>query len=129
MAALAVWTLMVLLILPYKRLMAVKNRRAKVDDFKFGESANVPADVSIPNRHLMNLLELPVLFYVACLTLVITLRVDAGYIYLAWAFFFARVAHSFVHLTYNNVIHRLQTFALSNLILTVIWLRLLFSLL
>lgn len=86
MAALAVWTLMVLLILPYKRLMAVKTRRAKVDDFKFGESGNVPSDVSIPNRHLMNLLEMPVLFYVACLTLVVTLRVDAGYVYLAWAF-------------------------------------------
>ena len=128
MAALAVWTLMVLLILPYKRLIAVKTRRAKVDDFKFGESGNVPPDVSIPNRHLMNLLEMPVLFYVACLTLVATRGVDTMYVSLAWAFFVARVAHSFVHLTYNNVIHRLQTFALSNFILTAIWLRLLFSL-
>ncbi len=129
MAALAVWTLMVLLILPYKRLMAVKHRRAKVNDFKFGESANVPADVSIPNRHLMNLLELPVLFYVACLTLVAMHSVDTVFVALAWAFFVARVAHSFVHLTYNNVIHRLQIFALSNFILTMIWLRLVFSLL
>ena len=83
MAALALWTLAVLLILPYRRLQAVKNRQAKVDDFKFGESANVPPEVRIPNRHLMNLLELPVLFYVACLTLVITLRVDAEFVYLA----------------------------------------------
>ena len=77
----------------------------------------------------MNLLELPVLFYVACLTLVITLRVDAEFVYLAWAFFISRVVHSYVHLTYNNVIHRLSAFALSNLILTIIWIRLLFQLL
>ena len=127
-ASLAIWTLLVLLILPYKRLMAVKRKQAKVNDFKFGESANVPPDVSIPNRHLMNLLELPVLFYVACLTLVVTQQVDPLYVGLAWAFCITRVAHSFVHLTYNNVIHRLQTFALSNFILTAIWLRLFFSL-
>jgi hypothetical protein len=43
-----------------------------VEDFKFGESARVPGNVSVPNRNLMNLLELPVLFYVACLTLYVT---------------------------------------------------------
>ena len=129
MAALALWTLAVLLILPYRRIRAVKNRQVRVNDFKFGESANVPSEVSLPNRHLMNLLEMPVLFYVACLTLVITLRVDAAFVYLAWAFFISRVVHSYVHLTYNNVIHRLRAFALSNLILTIIWIRLLFQLL
>lgn len=128
MAGLAIWTLLVLLILPYKRLRAVKNKQAKVSDFRFGESANVPPDVSIPNRHLMNLLEMPILFYVACLTLVVTQQVDLLYVSLAWAFFVARIAHSFVHLTYNNVIHRLQAFAVSNFILTAIWLRLIFSL-
>ena len=129
MASLALWTLIVLLILPYRRIQAVKNRQINVDDFKFGESANVPPEVSLPNRHLMNLLEMPVLFYVACLTLVITLRVDATFIYLAWAYFVSRVIHSYVHLTYNNVIHRLRAFALSNLILTIIWIRLLYQLL
>lgn len=128
MSALAIWTLAVLLILPYRRLKAVKSRRVRVDDFKFGESVNVPPEVSIPNRHLMNLLEMPLLFYVACLTLVVTQGVDAIYVALAWAYFACRVAHSFVHLTYNNVIHRLQTFALSNFVLTAIWLRLFFSL-
>jgi hypothetical protein len=68
------------------------------------------------------------LFYIACLTLVVTNSLDTIYVSLAWAFFGARVVHSFVHLTYNNVIHRLRSFALSNLILTIIWLRLFYSL-
>ena len=35
-------------------------------DFRYGESARVPGEVSIPNRNYMNLLELPVLFYAIC---------------------------------------------------------------
>ena len=86
-------------------------------------------EVRIPNRQLMKLLELPVLFYLVCLTLVITLRVDAEFVYLAWAFFISRVVHSYVHLTYNNVIYRLNAFALSSVILTIIWIRLFIHLL
>ena len=41
----------------------------KRGDFKYGESPNVPGWVSIPNRAYMNLLEMPVLFYVICLLL------------------------------------------------------------
>src|ERR1700741_2796335 len=48
-----------------RRFRAVFGGRATRDDFKFGESPAVPGDVSIPNRNFMNLLELPVLFYVA----------------------------------------------------------------
>jgi hypothetical protein len=32
-----------------------------------------------------------------------------------------RIAHSMVHLSYNNVVHRLSLFAASNLVLMVIW--------
>ena len=39
-------------------------------------SDNVPGDVSIPNRAMMNLLELPVLFYVVCLMFFVANRVD-----------------------------------------------------
>jgi hypothetical protein len=99
-----------------------------MDDFKFGESANVPAKVSIPNRNLMNLLELPVLFYVACLTLYATRSADHNFVYLAWAYVALRAGHSFVHLTYNNVIHRLSIYAASNVVLGIMWARLIAAL-
>lgn len=124
MAALVALTFAVLLLIPYARFKAARGRLVTVDDFKFGESSRVPGHVSVPNRNLMNLLELPVLFYVACLTLYVTATVDQTFLYLAWLYVALRAAHSLVHLTYNKVFHRLGVYAASNVILLAIWIRL-----
>jgi hypothetical protein len=123
MAGLVALTFAVLLLLPYARFKAARGRLVTVDDFKFGESQRVPGNVSIPNRNLMNLLELPVLFYVACLTLYVTRTVDPTFLYLAWLYVALRAAHSLVHLSYNKVFHRLTLYAASNVVLLMIWIR------
>jgi hypothetical protein len=128
-AALAVWTLLVLLLIPLRRFGAAKRGLVTAHDFKYGESERVPPDVSIPNRHLMNLLEMPLLFYVSALLLYVTKSADSGSIALAWAYVAMRLGHSAVHLTYNKVMHRLGLFALSNAVLTVIWFRIVMQLL
>ena len=125
MAALVILTFAVLMIVPYRRFKAGFAGKVTAHDFKYGESGNVPPAVSIPNRNYMNLLELPLLFYVACITLYVTKGVDAVSVYLAWGYFALRVGHSAIHLTYNKVMHRLTFFALSNLVLIVLWVRLL----
>jgi hypothetical protein len=129
MIALVAWTFFVLLQIPYRRFKAGRNREVVRDDFKFGESVNVPPHVAIPNRNYMNLLEAPVLFYVVCLTLYVTKTDSTGYLVLAWAYVILRILHSLVHLTYNKVMHRLSFFAASNAVLIVIWIRLGFDLL
>jgi len=43
---------------------------------------------------------------------------------LAWAFVAARVAHSWIHCTYNKVMHRFRAYALSVFALLALWLRL-----
>ena len=58
------WTLTVLLLVPIRRVRAVMQQRLTPKDFSHGESARVPPDVALPNRIFMNLLEVPVLFYV-----------------------------------------------------------------
>ncbi|HEV8109051.1 MAG TPA: MAPEG family protein, partial [Burkholderiales bacterium] len=83
----------------------------------------VPGAVSLPNRNFMNLLELPMLFYVVCIALYVTLSVDAYAVALAWLYFALRVAHSVVHLTYNNVFHRLGVYAASAVVLVMLWVR------
>jgi hypothetical protein len=120
---LAFLTIAVLTLVPFTRIRAMKTGRAHVKDFRYGESANVPGDVSLSNRDYMNLLELPVLFYVVCLALYATKRVDDVYIYLAWGFFAARLLHSIVHLTYNNVLHRFIVFGLGLAVLITMWVR------
>jgi hypothetical protein len=128
MATLVALTFAVLLLIPYARFKAARGRLVTVDDFKFGESDRVPGHVSIPNRNLMNLLELPVLFYIACLTLYVTRTVDQTFLYLAWLYVALRAAHSLVHLTYNKVFHRLSVYAASNVVLLILWIRLFLAL-
>jgi hypothetical protein len=121
MFALAAWTGVVLLLIPLVRVRSALQREIVADDFKFGESAAVPASVSIPNRNYMNLLELPMLFYVVCLLLYVTAGASPAASYLAWLFVALRVLHSVIHLSYNRVTHRLAVFALSNAALVLLW--------
>jgi hypothetical protein len=121
MVALATLTFAVLLLIPLRRFRAGIAGQIKYDDFKYGESARVPPEVSIPNRNMMNLLELPMLFYVACLTYLVIGRANELALALAWIYVALRVAHSAIHVTYNRVRHRLIAFALSNVVLVMFW--------
>ena len=121
MGAMSLLTFTVLGLIPARRFRAVFAGRARPDDFKFGESAAVPGDVSIPNRNYMNLLELPMLFYVGGLMYYVAGRLDEAALIVAWIYVALRALHSVIHLTYNNVIHRLIPFALSNLVLMAFW--------
>ena len=56
-AALAILTFAVLLVVPFRRFKAAFAGQVRASDFRYGESANVPGEVSIPNRNYMNLLE------------------------------------------------------------------------
>jgi hypothetical protein len=119
--ALAGWTGVVLLLIPWVRIRAGRRKEIVVDDFKYGESPAVPTHVSLPNRNLMNLLELPMLFYVVCLMLYVTGGVNSRALVLAWAYVALRIVHSAIHLSYNRVLHRLAAFAASNAVLVSLW--------
>jgi len=125
MVAMASLTFAVLLLIPVRRFRAGAAGLVAFDDFRYGESARVPPEVAIPNRNMMNLLELPVLFYVACLACYVTDRVDATTLALAWTYVALRVAHSAIHVTYNRVRDRLVAFAASNVALITLWMSLL----
>ena len=92
--ALAWWTSCVLLLIPIARIRAGRRREIVVDDFKYGESSAVPPHVSIPNRNYMNLLELPVLFYVAGVLLLVSPCTSLTSIYLAWLYVGLRIVQT-----------------------------------
>ena len=119
--AMALLTFLVLGFIPARRFRAVFAGEVVADDFKFGESARVPPHVAVANRNFMNLLELPILFYVVCLMYFVAGRADQTALAVAWAFVAVRAVHSAIHLTYNKVIHRLVAYALSNFILAALW--------
>lgn len=121
MGVLALMTFVALTLIPIRRFRAGFAGQIVPDDFKYGESGNVPPEVSIPNRAYMNLLEMPLLFYVICILAFVTQRVDSLFLLLAWAYAGLRLLHSLVHLTYNNVYHRLVFFAASNFVVIALW--------
>ncbi len=122
MAAMAALTFFVLSLMPMFRVGDVVAGRAASHDFKYGESDKVPEKTRLYNRNYMNLLELPVLFYVVCCILYMTDTLAAGELYLAWAFVAFRALHTVLHLTVNWVVVRLGLFAGSAFSLVVLWL-------
>ena len=71
-----------------------------------------------------NLFELPVLFYTAILLTLILMVQDGILVTLAWAFVVTRYLHSFIHVTYNLVMHRFSVFLFSSVVLLAYWIRL-----
>lgn len=114
--ALMLWTLLVLVQVPIRRFTAYFRRRVRAQDFALGESANVPADVTLPNRIFMNLVEVPVLFYALVGIAFATHQVDAISVGMAWLYVALRLIHSLIYFTYNHVVHRFAVFAISNLV-------------
>lgn len=80
-----------------------------------------PPHVTAPGDNLLNLFELPVLFYVLCLALAVTGLATPAQLYAAWAYVALRAVHSVIHCTYNKVGHRFAAYALSTLVLIAMW--------
>ncbi|HEY1752584.1 MAG TPA: MAPEG family protein [Caulobacteraceae bacterium] len=121
MGAMALLTFCALGLTAFRRIGATLKKEITLDDFRYGESANVSVYVSIPNRAMMNLLELPVLFYVICIMSYMIDSVWSAVLYSAWFYVGLRVVHTAIHLSYNNVLYRLIAFAASNVVLIAMW--------
>ena len=91
------------------------------------QMAAIIADSRAPDN-FRNLFEIPVLFYVAVLTIYVTGQTNALYLLLAWGFVLARYVHSAVHCTSNIVMRRFYAFLASNVFLVSIWLCLAYQL-
>jgi hypothetical protein len=81
-------------------------------------------DSAGPAGNFRNLFEMPILFYVAVLITLVLLIQDAWLIALSWAYVLLRTAHSFIHCTYNNVLHRFTAYVASCVVLFLMWVQL-----
>lgn len=86
------------------------------------DAAPLLKDVAGPAENFSNLLETPVLFYVAILTIYTAQIVNGFFIVLAILYVVLRYAHSFIHCTYNKVTQRFFVYFVSTLVLWVMWL-------
>ncbi len=122
-SVLALWTGCMVFMVGFSRIRAVKAGRVRRGAFRLGESPEVPDDVTVWNRNLMNLLEMPLLFYVVSIAFYVTHQVTLRVVTLAWVYLALRLAHSLVHVTSNRILVRLTSYAASNVVLLMLWIR------
>ncbi|WP_262695820.1 MAPEG family protein [Kordiimonas aquimaris] len=121
-------TLLVLFLLYARRLpamAAIKPTNEMMQDKASASKLPMPARFAAENYN--HQFEAPVLFYVLCLTAMITGLGNELSIQLAWAYVGLRVLHSIIHCTYNRVMHRFYVFALSNLVQIGLFLTIVFD--
>jgi hypothetical protein len=98
----------------------------------FGSGAVRPQDVALrepkwPARTMQfanayaNQFELPVLFYVLTILEYVTHLAGVAFVVLAWIFVIFRVLHAFIHVTSNIVRLRGALFAISAVVLAIMW--------
>jgi hypothetical protein len=114
-----VWLIMVIV-----RNLAVIRGYASIQYFADFKS-DAPADDRLerPARTFNNLMQVPTLFYVICILMLITKQVDNAQLTLAWSFVVLRCFHAIIYMVVNWVPYRFATWASSCIILGVIWFR------
>ncbi|KAA3449581.1 hypothetical protein C7I87_16655 [Mesorhizobium sp. SARCC-RB16n] len=102
-----------------RRHFAVKSGEAKVGQYKV-RSTEPASTITVANS-LINQFELPVLFYVLCLSLHMANGVNYITLALMWIFVASRYSHAWVHLTSNNLLLRNRSFVLGAVVLALGW--------
>lgn len=120
-AAMLLLVAVVMALMLRERIAEMKSRRIHPQKVASSSQMSAVLQNTRASDNYKNLFELPVFFYVLCLALMATQLVSAGFVWGAWAFVALRVLHSFIHLGYNNVMHRFQVFMISSVLLIVMW--------
>jgi len=125
MATLVGLTFLVAIRLLALRAAAVKQGQVRMSYFRALQGEAPPETAAAAGRALNNLFEVPPLFYVACVAVLAVGKVDSGFVVLAWGFVACRVVQGAIHLSYNNVTHRLAAYMAGWFVLLGLWGRLL----
>lgn len=105
------------------RYQAIREDGLNPRYFKLYKGAKIPDYLAKVTQHFENLLEVPILFYLAIILVLALNIIDLGYIILAWGFFLSRCIHTVIHTSYNRLIHRKNAFILSMLVLIILWIK------
>jgi hypothetical protein len=123
MATLFLLTMVVMFVMFVFRIKAVNSRIVSPRYFKLNKGADIPDQLEALSQNFTNLLELPLLFYIICLAALILNQSIEYFTLYAWLYVALRYLHSFIHITYNHILHRLFVFAASCIVLITLWVK------
>jgi hypothetical protein len=122
MAAMTFVTFGVWMMLFIRRIPKLKTDPVPIDAFKVRAKRPALSDQELAaNDNLMNLFELPVLFYALCLAMAVAGVWGGLFAVGAWTYVALRAVHSIVHCTFNNVMLRFAAYLASTLVLFGLW--------
>jgi hypothetical protein len=104
----------------YFRTTSLRHGETRLADISLREP-NWPRRATQFGYAFANQFELPVLFYVLTILVIITRHADLLFVLLAWIFVLMRVLQAFVHVTNNNVRMRGAYYGVGALILFIMW--------
>ena len=119
--ALVALTIIVWISLYVERIGEMRARRIRPQALSTSREAAQALQNLNAADNFRNLFEVPVLFYVLCISLAVTQSVTPLTLWGAWVYIALRAAHSFIHLTYNRVMHRFVAYALSTILVFAMW--------
>jgi hypothetical protein len=108
----------------YVRIRAVRKGQLTNEYFELFRGPEPPEEVVKAGNHFRNLMEIPPLFYIVALAVMLTGKTDIIFLVMAWSFVVFRVGQGMVHLTFNKVPPRFIFFLLGNIVLLAMWIRL-----
>jgi hypothetical protein len=104
----------------YFRTSTLSRGETRFEDISLREP-NWPRRATQFGYAFANQFELPVLFYVLTILVIITHHADLLFVLLAWIFVLMRVLQAVVHVTNNNVRMRGAYYSVGALILFIMW--------
>jgi hypothetical protein len=104
----------------YFRTSTLRRGETRLQDISLREP-NWPKRATQFGYAFANQFELPVLFYVLTILVIITRHADLLFVLLAWIFVLMRVLQAVVHVTNNNVRMRGAYYGVGALILFIMW--------
>ncbi len=104
------------------RIRQVNGGLVQIRDIALGEPSGWPEDSRQAANAFRNQFELPVLYYLLVVLVLVVAPATPGMALLSWLFVATRILHALVHVTTNNVPRRFFTYTAGLVILALMWL-------
>ena len=112
----------ILMVMFFARLRGIKSGEVDFKFFKtYSTTRPLPDFMVAVSRHYDNQFQVPILFLVTCLTVIVLDQTSYTTVILAWLFVATRIIHSFIHLGSNKVMNRARIFGVGWVIILVMW--------
>jgi len=105
----------------FERIGEMLERRISAQSLSTSAAARDKLQRTTAADNFRNLFEVPVLFYALCICLAMTGLTGPLFLAGAWGYVALRALHSFIHTSYNRVMHRFTVYVLSTLLLFLLW--------